>query len=181
MNEALTWIYAAALGIGLFYTVLQLVAQGVDGMMDAFHFDLHIGEHGDVGVSMLALAWFFASFGAAGLIAQLGGDIGGILSLAIAAASGLLFGAVAQMVVVKYFSETTSTHVQTSNLVGKTAEVSTPIEPDRLGQILLIAQGSRMTFSARATKRDITIPRGQLVRITDIMGSVAHVEPVVGE
>ncbi|MCL4875524.1 MAG: hypothetical protein KJ064_02655 [Anaerolineae bacterium] len=180
MSDALIWIYAAALGIGLFYALIQIFAQGLEGAFEIAHLDVSVDGHGDFGVSVLAVAWFLASFGATGLIALLGGGVGALLSLAIAVAGGIIFGAVAQMFFVKVLSETTTAHVSTSSLVGLSAEVTTPIEPDHLGQILLVAQGSRMTFSARATKRDISIPRGQLVRITDIMGSVAHVEPVVG-
>ncbi|MBZ0308155.1 MAG: hypothetical protein K8I82_18970 [Anaerolineae bacterium] len=180
MSDTLILIYAAALGIGLFYALIQIVAQGLEGAFEIAHLDVGAHGDGDFGVSVLAMAWFLASFGAAGLISLLSGGVGALLSLIIAITGGILVGAVAQLFFVKVLSETTSTNVSTSNLVGLSAEVTTPIEPDHLGQILLVAQGSRMTFSARATKRDVTIPRGQVVRITDIMGSVAHVEPLVG-
>ncbi len=180
MDNALMWVYAAALGIGLVYSLLQLFGHSLDGVFDAFHLDFHVGDHGDFGVSTLAIAWFLASFGAAGLIAQLGGAAGTLVSLLVAAGGGLLFGAVAQFVLVKYLSETTSTNVETSALVGKVAEIFTPIEPEHMGQILLVVQGSRMTFSARAIKRDMTLVRGQRVRIAEMTGSVAYVEPMNG-
>jgi membrane protein implicated in regulation of membrane protease activity len=178
MSDVLTFIYSVALGLGLIFSILQIVAQGLEGAFDALHIDFHHGDS-DLGVSMLALSWFITSFGGFGLIAQQAG-IEGSASLGIALIGGLAFGGVAQLIFVLVLARAGGSTFSQESLIGRTAEVTTPIPVNRVGQISLIASGSRVSYNARAIKRDIELLRGQRVRIVDFIGSVAHVEPALG-
>ncbi|NJL92270.1 MAG: YqiJ family protein [Anaerolineae bacterium] len=159
MEGLLTIIYGAALGVGLLYAAFQVFAQGVDGALDIFHIDLGIDIGGDSSLSMLALSWFVAAFGAGGLMSQQGGAEA-IESLAAASVLGIIIGVVGQILFVTVLSRTNSSEVRQESLIGKIAEISTPIPPNGVGQVLLVTKGSRVTYSARAAKHGESIPRG---------------------
>lgn len=179
LGTVITYIYVAALGLGLAYSILQIVAQGIGGLFDALDFDIHIGDS-DFGVSMLAISWFITSFGGFGLIGLEVGA-GALGSLATAAVGGLIFGGIAQLIFIMFLTRNVGSAFSQESLIQRTAEVTTPIPANRVGQITLIVSGSRVSYNARATKRDIEVPRGQAVRIVEFVGSVAHVEPLMGD
>ncbi len=188
-DSPLNAIYAAALLIGAVYSFFLLffndVAEGL------FHVDLnldgHIGHIGHIGgfghdhasdatsVSMIAIASFISSFGAFGLIAVTlfgAGVIGGLIA---ALAGGVLVGFAAQMFFLYILSPTVSSEVRQTQLIGQVGEITTPIPPNGVGQIALVAEGSRMTYSARATQTDSPVERGTPVRIDRIVGGMAYV------
>jgi len=64
-------------------------------------------------------------------------------------------------------------HVQ--ELVGKEAEVITPIPTDGLGEIAYVRRGSRFTASARA-EGGVAIPNRSVVTIVRIVGNTYYVK-----
>lgn len=195
MNEAyeffgssvLYCVYAGSLGIGVIYVVLLLVFQGIgdvaDGLGDLFSFldggaDIDIGDvdGGDgAGISLLAITIFISAFGAFGLAgAGFGAGDGG--SLVIAVLGGFVFGGLGQAFFLYILSPTTTSLVTQSKLEGMIAEVTTPIPEGGIGQISLVAQGSRINYSARSLA-EVPLNRGTEVRIERIIGSVATVVP----
>jgi len=60
--------------------------------------------------------------------------------------------------------------------VGLTAEVVAPIPEDGIGEIAVIAQGSRVTYPARSSQGK-AIKRGSLVVIDQMLGTQALVSP----
>jgi membrane-bound ClpP family serine protease len=187
-NSVLNCIYGGALGLGLLYALLLLIIDGLDNLFtdigdifhlgDLFHGGADVGGHhgGDgSGLSMIAIAAFISAFGAFGLGAN-AFETGAGVSLLVAGAGGFVFGGLAQLFFIYILSPTTSSIVSQASLEGKVAEVTTPIPEKGIGQIALVAEGGRVTYSARSHDGK-PLSRGAEVRIEKIIGSVASVAP----
>ncbi len=186
-------VYAAALLIGLIYAVFLIFFHGIGDALGDLDLDLHTDlDTGDLdlisadgaaeatGVSMLAVASFISSFGAFGLIAATLLDAGTVISFVVALAGGLLIGIAAQVFFLYILSPTISSEVRQTRLIGQVAEITTPIPPNGVGQIAFVAQGSRVTYSARATDETRALERGTPVRIERIVGGMAYVTEIDG-
>lgn len=184
-------VYAAALLIGLIYAVFLLFFHGIgDALGDLdLHADLNTGDLELIsadgaaeatGVSMLAIASFVSSFGAFGLIAATLLGAGTVLSFVLALVGGILIGIAAQVFFLYILSPTISSEVHQTRLIGQVAEITTPIPPHGVGQIAFVAQGSRVTYSARATDETRALERGTPVRIERIVGGMAYVTEIDG-
>src|SRR5262249_46029692 len=72
-------------------------------------------------------------------------------------------------------------HVSTSfreeHFIGSLAEVTVPIVPGRLGEIVYLAKGSRCTGPARTRNTESTIQRSKSVIIIDLIDGIFVVEP----
>jgi len=187
-DSFLNVIYAAALLIGVIYALFLTFFHGIG---DAFgdldmdvdvdtDFDLDADAAGEAaGVSMLAIASFISAFGAFGLIAVTLLDAGPIASLLAALFGGVVMGLAAQAFFVYILSPTVSSEVHQTRLIGMAAEIITPVPPDGVGQVALVVEGSRMTYSARATTAGESFPRGTPVRVERIVGGVVYVSSIV--
>jgi membrane protein implicated in regulation of membrane protease activity len=184
-DNPLNYIYAGALLIGAVYAAFLLFFQGIGDVLGDLDFNVDIDMDGDLdfssdgateatGISMLAIASFISSFGAFGLLAS--SMEGGIaVSLLSALFGGLIIGIAAQVFFMYILSPTISSEVNQTRLIGMVAEITTPIPEQGVGQIALVAQGSRMTYSARAITESEAVPRGTPVRIERIVGGMAYV------
>lgn len=179
--DLLNVVYLVLLAIGFIYALFVLLGQGV-GELDIP--DLDTGDvpsfdHGEVGlpsISPMSIASFVTAFGAFGLIStQMFGASRGI-SLLYAIGGGLVVGVIAQLLFIFVFSPQTSSLRTKQDVVGVIAEVITPIPEDGVGQIALVSRGSRVTYSARA-RSGLTYKQGDLVRVVELVGSSAFVEP----
>jgi hypothetical protein len=190
-GNALNMLYGVALLIGVLYAAFLLFFHGIGDLFGDFAIDVHtdhdlgdmqlVDSHGvreATGVSTLAIASFVTAFGGGGLLARLAVDASGALSILIALGSGLLLGIAAQMFFVYILSPTISSEVHQTKLIGVVAEIVTPIPANGVGQIAFVAQGSRVTYSARATDQSQAMQRGTPVRIERIVGGMAYVSPV---
>jgi membrane protein implicated in regulation of membrane protease activity len=74
--------------------------------------------------------------------------------------------------------ESPGKNVNLGDARGKTAEVSTTIEPGRAGEILLPLGGSVANYSARGSSENMRLLKGTKVRIVDVMHNTMSVEPV---
>lgn len=186
-------VYAVALLIGLIYAIFLVFFHGIGDALGDLDLDLHADmDTGDIGlldadsaaeatgVSMLAIASFISSFGAFGLIAATLLGTGAVLSFVLALAGGILIGIAAQVFFLYILSPTISSEVRQTRLIGQVAEITTPIPPNGVGQIAFVAQGSRVTYSARATDETRTLERGTPVRIERIVGGMAYVSEIDG-
>jgi membrane protein implicated in regulation of membrane protease activity len=178
----LNLVYLVLLGVGFIYALFTLLGQGI-GELD-INLDLDTGDvpsfdHGEVGlasISPMSIASFVTAFGAFGLISsQLFGASNGT-SLLFAAGGGLAIGVVAQLIFIYIFLPQTSSLRTQQEMVQSTAEVITPIPAGGVGQIALVARGTRVTYSAR-TKPGLTFNQGDIVRVVELVGGVAIVEP----
>lgn len=190
-GSALNMLYGIALLIGVIYAAFLMFFQGIGDLFGDFAIDIHadhdlgdmqlVDSHGvreATGVSTLAIASFVTAFGGGGLLSRLLIDANGAISIVVALASGLVFGIAAQMFFVYILSPTISSEVQQTKLIGVVAEIVTPIPVNGIGQIAFVAQGSRVTYSARATDNTQNMQRGTPVRIERIVGGVAYVSPI---
>ncbi|MEW6578003.1 MAG: hypothetical protein AB1435_02295 [Chloroflexota bacterium] len=184
-------VYAAALLIGLVYAIFLLFFQGIGDALGDLNFAPGVdADMGDIslidtdgateatGVSMLAVASFISSFGAFGLISATLFGAGTVISLIVALAGGVLVGIAAQGFFLYILSPTISSEVHQARLIGQVAEITTPIPINGVGQIAFVAQGSRVTYSARATDEQRSFERGTPVRIERIVGGMAYVSAI---
>lgn len=178
-------IYLVLLSLGLIYTIFLLITGNLGGDTDlqlGGH-DLHVeggadvdGQHGISPISPLTLATFVAAFGAIGLVATGLFDASDRISLVWAALGGLFFS------VMVYFAFTYllikpqgSSEVHVAELAGKSAQVITPIPLDGMGEVAMVSQGGRVTYSARSQHGN-PIDRGATVRVVHVSGGIAYVE-----
>lgn len=184
-------IYAASLFIGVVYAGFLIFFHGIGDALGDLDFDLDLDADTDLadintlidaegvseatGVSMLAIASFVTAFGAFGLVSVSLFNTSTLASVFIAFAGGLVFGIAAQAFFLYILSPTISSEVRQAQLIGKVAEITTPIPPSGVGQIAFVAEGSRVTYSARAADEASAITRGTPVRIERIVGGVVYV------
>lgn len=150
--------------------------------------DLHGGDHhgfgghdhfeGSVHVSPLSptiVATGLGGFGGFGLLASLVLGLGPIVSTLSAVVGGLLFGLVMYLFYARLLAGAQgSSEIRIESLYGTTGTVITPIPANSLGEIVFVAQGTRVTTMARSATGQ-PIPRGQLVIIQEMNGPIAIV------
>jgi membrane protein implicated in regulation of membrane protease activity len=191
-ESPLHMIYAASLLIGVLYAGFLMFFHGIGDVLGDLDFDMDLDADVDLdlahidsiidhdgvveatGISMIAIASFITSFGAFGLVAALAGT-GAIISIFAALAGGLIFGVAAQAFFLYILSPTISSEVRQAQLIGHAGEITTPVPAHGVGQIALIAEGSRVLYSARAADEGTELARGTPVRIERIVGGVAYV------
>jgi len=190
----LTLLYLALLGIGIIYAVIILIG----GALHDIHLpglDLEVGGHEigpvhldvDAGashpetqvpsLSPITVASFVTAFGAFGLIALGLFDTSAQWSLAWAAGGGLVVAVIAHFAF-GYFliAPQGSSEVKLKDIVGAVAEVITPIPADSVGEVAFVAQGGRVTYTAKSAT-GAPIARGTTVVIEKVVGGVAVVRP----
>jgi membrane protein implicated in regulation of membrane protease activity len=147
--------------------------------------DLDVGDAGafDVGsvgvspMSPITISTFITAFGAVGIITRQLFDVSGPFSLVCSTAGGLLLAGAMFLFYSRFLiGSQGSSEVRVSRLVGLTAEVVAPISEGGVGEIALVAQGSRVTYPARSSQ-GIAIKRGTLVLIEQMIGTQALVSP----
>ena len=199
MSLGVTLLYLALLGIGILYAVIILIGGGLHGVhLPGLHlpdFNLHIGGHEigpvhvDVGagashpdtqvpsLSPITVASFVTAFGAFGLIAMGLFEASARGSLVWAAAGGLVVAVIAHFAF-GYFliAPQGSSEVRLKDIVGAVAEVIAPIPADSVGEVAFVAQGGRVTYTAKSAT-GTPIARGTTVVIEKVVGGVAVVRP----
>jgi hypothetical protein len=200
-GSALNCLYGVLLGAGFLYSLFLLIAQGAGGHDLLGHVDVHVGDldlgghdigvhdvgvhdlgHDTaeaVGISTLAIASAISAFGAFGIASRALFHLSDGVSLLVALAGGLVIGGLAQAFFIYILVPTATTTFKADSLIGHSAEVITAIPEDKLGQIALVASGSRVTFGARASDGS-AVERGTTVTIEKIVGGVAYVSPEPG-
>lgn len=184
-SASVNLIYLVLLILGLVYTVFLLLTGhiGGDTDLDLGGHDLHVeggadvdGTHGISPISPLTLATFVSAFGAIGLVSTGLFDASDRISLVWAALGGLLFSVMVYFAFTYLFIKPQgSSEVRVAELAGHSAQVITPIPADGLGEVALVSQGGRVTFSARS-QQGVAIDRGMVVRVIQVSGGVAFVE-----
>ena len=178
----LNLVYLTLLVIGFIYALLSLLGQGIgdididlglDGG-DVPSFDQ--GEIGLASISPMSIASFVTAFGAFGIVSSQMFQASTGASLLYATGGGLVIGLIAQLLFIYVFSPQTSSLRTQEELVQSTAEVITPITSGGVGQIALVVRGARVTYSARSHS-DATFKQGDIVRVAEVVGNIAFVEP----
>ena len=196
-------IYFALLGVGIIYALIILITGGLHEV-DVPGLDIDIGDvdisghhlpevpvhidfdhapsfdHGDVDVpslSPITIASFVTAFGSFGLLAVYLFNVSDRFSLLWAGGGGLVVAIIAHFAF-GYFliAPQGSSEVTARDIIGLTAEVITPIPTAGVGQVAFVAQGRRVTSSARSAG-GVPVPKGTFVSIQSFTGSVAVVRP----
>ncbi len=185
---ALDCAYFLSFGTGLVWALFVVVTGGLGGhidMPDADVPDFNVGDVDtfDVGsvevspISPITISTFITAFGAVGIIARQLFEVSGPISLLWSTGGGLLLASVMFLFYSRFLiGSQGSSEVRVSQLVGLTAEVIAPIAEDGVGEIAVVAQGSRVTYPARSSQ-GVPIKRGTLVIIDQMLGAQALVSP----
>jgi hypothetical protein len=181
MFTGLDCFYMSLVVAGIIYALFILFTGGLHDMGSIVHLPFDVGpdfSHGEVGIvslSPITIAGFVTAFGAFGVIATQGFGASAILSLVIATIGGLVVGIVSH---IAYFylliKPQGSSEIKQSDIIGATAEVTTPIPMSGTGEVAFVAQGGRVTYPARAADR-VALPRGTTVTIVEQVGTVVSV------
>lgn len=185
--STLNCVYFIMLMAGIIWTVVVLIGGAVSDVdvpdVDVpgidFDMDHDLGfDHGSVDVSPLSpitIASFVTSFGALGLIATQLFSVRDSVSLIFAAAGAAVIASgmflfYSRVLVAGQGSST----VQLSDIRGSKAEVIIPIPKNGLGQVALVARGSRTTWGARSVDGK-PIAGGVIVTIQTVTGDTLFV------
>jgi membrane protein implicated in regulation of membrane protease activity len=187
----LNCFYLFLLMLGVFYALFLMLAGG----LHAIHLpslDLNIGGHGlppahlDIGgaaghdvslsnLSPISIAAFVTSFGGLGLIASLGFGLDSLASAGAAVIGSLLIAIASHFAFFYFFiAPQASSALRGSDIVGRIAQVTAPIPGNSVGEIAYVSMGERHMATARSSTGE-SIPRGAMVVIEDIAGTVVNV------
>jgi membrane protein implicated in regulation of membrane protease activity len=174
-------LYIGLLLFGVFFAILSGAMGWFSDIGDGGH-DVQVDASGhlDAGhahpVSGTTIATFITGFGAGGTLAhylfhwQTGG------SLAFATGSGLALAGAAYLVLDLIFSQTQAgSEFGSDALIGRNAEVTTPIPENGAGEIAYDVKGQRETAAAR-TVDGAPLGRGKQVVIDHVTGSTLYVK-----
>ena len=170
----LTYIALAVAGCGFVLVALALgqmfdADAGADG---TFHFPL---------LSPSGLATLCGAIGAFGLIATCGFGLSDWNSVLAAVPLGLLFSYVATYAAWRVLvGSSTTSAIAAADLVGRDAEVITPIPAGGVGEAAALVNGQRYTSAAREVE-GLEVPRGAVVSVVRLAGATLYVKaaPVV--
>jgi hypothetical protein len=138
-------------------------------------FDADTGTVKVPSLSPITIASFVTAFGAFGLISLGLFAATRPVSLAWAVIGGLVIAVIAHFAFGFFLiAPQGSSDVQYRDFVGAVGEVITPIPADSVGEIAFVAQGGRITYTAKSATGK-PIPRGATVLIENVTGGVAVV------
>jgi hypothetical protein len=189
-GNTLNCLYGIMLGLGFLYSLLLIAGHGAGDLLGDIGLDLDFDIDADLdldmdagvadflNISTFAITNAVTAVGGLGIISRAMG-VGQAGSLAISIVGGLIVGGLAQAFFVYILAPTTGRVRSSAELIGVTAEVITPLPEGNLGQIAVVASGSRVTMGARTTD-GTTVSRGTTVKIQKVVGGVAYVMPELG-
>ncbi|TCS96738.1 NfeD family protein [Hazenella coriacea] len=162
----LFWI-CFLIGIG-YVLLLVLVGEIFHGL---FSFDLPM-------LQPVTIMGALTLFGASGIIASQIYQLTPINTLLIASGVAILSFILLYVLFVRT-TETAenSTGFQYQDLIGKTAEVITPIPSDGYGEILLVTSGGR-TAQIAASEDGSSIPQGTQVKVQKVQDQIFYVSSI---
>lgn len=180
--------YFLSFGVGLIWAIFVVATGGLGGDVDMPDVDVPDFDVGDVDafdvgsvdvspISPITIASFITAFGAIGTVARQLFNVSGPFSLLWATVGGLVLAGIMFLFYSQFLiGSQGSSEVRVGHLIGLTAEVIAPIAEDGVGEIAVVAQGSRITYPARSSQ-GLAIKRGSLVVIDQMLGAQALVSP----
>lgn len=156
-------------GVGLVFLLLSLVVgDWFDGIFGAVEVDLDGGGL----ISGPVLGAFVAAFGIGGAAVLATTDTSILLAILGGLANGVLIGYLAYRLTRAFMHMPTDDNVRTTDLVGKSGRVVTPIPADGLGEVLVHHAGQPLKLFGRA---DRPLPAGTSVVIIQTVSSASVV------
>jgi len=183
--------YLICFGIGVGYALIVGFFAGLlGGGHDVGGHDVGVGDHGDIPqgefadsvsfspLSPVIIATFLAVFGGSGYIYIRIFGVDETLSLLPALATAFVVGGALFLVFDYIFKNVQGgIDLNISSLIGREAEVRTPIPADGMGEIHYVTSGGRATSPARSATGQ-AIPKNSIVVISKIVGNVFLVRPL---
>ena len=121
---------------------------------------------------------FLTWFGAAGYVLDVPISLGVLISIIGALAAGVIGAWLVNLFLVRVMLRGSTFRVgREYQVVGKLGEISMPVRPDALGEVIYTIDGTRHSDGARSAD-GLPIPRGTEVAIVDYEKGVAIVEPL---
>jgi membrane protein implicated in regulation of membrane protease activity len=171
-----TSAFLTFLAIAVFGFIFVIASSILGDLFDHGDFGHDADGHG-AGPSLLSsriLSVFVTAFGCFGAIGiHLGYGVG--LSTAMGFGGGVLFAGIIYVFASFLYSQQASSHVQTGDLVGNTAQVSVAIPKGGVGQVRCTLGDTVVEKVARASNNE-EVPVNTLVRIHAIVGDVVLVD-----
>lgn len=171
-------LYIALLVVGLAYAVFSVSA---GFFSDLFAGDVEVGSDGGLDgghlhpVSGTTIATFVTGFGAGGVVAIYYLQWSLLRSLGTAVGGGLVLAALAYLVLELIFRQTQAgSEFAMQDVVGREAEVITPIPEGGLGEVAYVVRGQREQGAAR-TVDGRPAAKGSVVVVDKVMGSTLYV------
>jgi len=129
-------------------------------------------------LSPMTISVFLAFFGISGIFALKILPALGAYSTILAAIFGLLVtGQVMRVLGWMVRQMHVTSQPDTEDLIGQRADVTVPISPDSIGEVVYVIGLSRYNKSARAVNPEATFSQGSKVIISDVDNHVVLVEP----
>jgi membrane protein implicated in regulation of membrane protease activity len=171
-------IYVGLLTLGVVYGVIA----GIMGWFsDLFGGDIHVDASGhlDAGhahpISGTIVATFVTGFGGGGVMAHYLFEWTMVPGLGFATVSGLVLAGAAFLLLDLVFKHTQAgSEFTTDDLVGREAQVITPIPEGGTGEVAYLVKGQREESPAQ-TLDGKAVAKGQLVVIEKVVGSTVYV------
>ena len=167
-------VFLGIASLGFLFLLVSLVFGELLDHADLGH-DLGHGMEGPAFLSPRVIAVFVTAFGGFGAIATYLG-FGVFPSSFFGFVGGLAFGGIVYMFARFLYSQQASSTTTTSELVGRTAEVTVGIPAAGSGQVRCLVGESLVEKIARSRDGG-AIPHHSLVRIDEIVGEFAVVSP----
>lgn len=145
-----------------------LFGGGHDDVGDHGGHDVGHLHDGDASISFFSprvIFTFTLGFGASGAIASVYG-LKTHWSVLIGLGSGLVLATAAYYFMTLFYSQQSTSLIDTNNTLGKTAQVLTAIPPNGSGEVGLEVQGQYQVYLARCRGAD-AIPKGSRVRVLE--------------
>jgi hypothetical protein len=180
--------YFLSFGVGIVWALFVVITGGLGGDVDVPDADVPDFDIGDIDtfdagsvevspISPITISTFITAFGAVGIIARQLFNVSGPFSLLWSTGGGLLLASIMFLFYSRFLiGSQGSSEVRVGQLVGLTAEAIAPISEEGVGEIAVVAQGSRVTYPARSSQ-GTAIKRGTLVIIDQMLGTQALVSP----
>lgn len=170
------YVYIGCFAFGIFYSIISAIfgSHGIDH--GGVHVD-HSGHATDVPspLNPLVIASAIATFGAVGIIGQIGFKMGELASAVFALSFAGIVGAAIFFGIVRFmYGSQSNTAYSEDDLVGIEAEVVTPVPVNGVGEVAYTINGIRCSIPAR-TENGEEILKGKLVRIKEVKNHTAIV------
>jgi membrane-bound ClpP family serine protease len=168
-------IYFLSFAIGLGYAIFVGLSGDLFGG-DAGDASMEVGT--DLPMSPLSptiISTFLTGFGGGGLLANSYFQLSLAKGIAVALLTGaLLSGGTFVMLTLLFRSTQAGSEFTFQDMVGRVVQVVTPIPENGIGEIALIAKGTRVNSAARSIDGK-AVPRNTAVTIVQVVGNVFYV------
>jgi hypothetical protein len=172
-------VFLGIAAIGFLFLVISLIFGGIFDHFDLGHgFEHDLGHGGPGFFSTRVLSVFITAFGGFGAIGIYQG-YGTFTSSFFGFAGGIVLASVIYFFARFLFTQQASSTISSTDLVGRTAQVTVGIPAGGVGQVRCLV-GESMVDKIARSRDGAAVPYNALVKIEEIVGESAVVSPVGG-